>query len=138
MEQRLVGAGPCSLVFCWPPTPLLPTCPGVDASDYAADREAHLLPVAAVVHWMDVPLHGQITRNTCNGLKLPDVRGRVRGTLARSPVELWEYWLGKQPIERGMHAPFVPGDGRGVWAESQAVPGARGRRWRHHHLVRVY
>ena len=24
----------------------------------------------------------------------------------RSPVELWEYWLGKQPIERGMHRSF--------------------------------
>ena len=22
------------------------------------------------------------------------------------PVELWEYWLGKQPIERGMHRSF--------------------------------
>ena len=50
--------------------------PGVDARDYAADREPHLL-----VHWMGVPLHGQVTRNTCNGLKLPV---RVRGTLARS------------------------------------------------------
>ena len=50
--------------------------PGVDARDYAADREPHL-----PVHWMGVPLHGQVTWNTCNGLKLPV---RVRGTLARS------------------------------------------------------
>ena len=68
---------PCLLLA--PPTPLLSPVQVLTRVIMPLTAEPHL-PVA-VVHWMGVPLHGQIRRNTCNGLKLPV---RVRGTLARS------------------------------------------------------